>query len=202
MFIPLKKRTNTIEIKKSVFITTAFPVKHEKQAKELIQKQREQHPKSNHVVWAYVVGDSIKQTARFFDNGEPGGTAGRPVLNVLQYSSLNNILITVVRYFGGIKLGRGGLVRAYVESATKVLKDIPKKELTMETVFRLICSYEHYEKIKRVLGNYGTNIVEERFETDVIIIFSVAENKFEDLKPFLINTAKGAIRIEELEKKG
>ena len=111
--------------------------------------------------------------------------------------NFNNILITVVRYFGGIKLGRGGLVRAYTQSASKVLQDIDITELIKETVLNLICNYENYQKIKRVLKKYKADLKEERFEIDVKLSFAVAKNKAEDLKCALVDVAKGAVRIEK-----
>ena len=110
--------TARLEIKKSEFIAYAYPVTSREDAMFHVEQLREQYADARHHCWAYIIGDPNNTTsAGFDDDGEPNGTAGRPILNVLQHKSIGNVIIIVVRYFGGIKLGAGGLTRAYAGSA-------------------------------------------------------------------------------------
>ena len=110
--------TNEIEIKKSRFITYLYKLDDESKVNEIIESIRREHKKARHVVFVY----KINNTAKINDDGEPKGTAGMPIFNVIEKNNLNNVLIVVVRYFGGIKLGAGGLFRAYSNSASEIIK--------------------------------------------------------------------------------
>lgn len=111
-----------IEIKKSKFIGYVYKVDSLSNAKSLILKLKKEHKKATHICYAYkIVGDEYAEKA--FDDGEPSGTAGKPILNVINKKKLSNVLVVVVRYFGGIKLGAGGLIRAYSKTAASVLND-------------------------------------------------------------------------------
>jgi len=112
--------------KKSKFIGLCFPVQNEEEAIAYINEIRKEQKSTSHVVYAFSIGDSIQRST---DDGEPSGTAGRPVLEVIKNSGLNNIIVLVVRYFGGILLGTGGLVRAYTASAQGVLQVAEKAEI-------------------------------------------------------------------------
>ena len=112
--------TNEIEIKKSKFITYLFELDDEEKIEEIIDKIRNEHKKARHVVYVY----KINNTGKINDDGEPKGTAGMPIFNVIEKNNLNNILIVVVRYFGGIKLGASGLFRAYSKSASEIIKKL------------------------------------------------------------------------------
>lgn len=112
--------TNEIEIKKSRFITYLYNLDDETKVNEIVESIRKEHKKARHVVFVYKIGN----TAKINDDGEPKGTAGMPIFNVIEKNNLNNILIVVVRYFGGIKLGASGLFRAYSNSASEIIKKI------------------------------------------------------------------------------
>jgi uncharacterized YigZ family protein len=114
----MKMITNEIEIKKSRFITYLYNLDDESKVNEIVESIRKEHKKARHVVYVY----KINNTAKINDDGEPKGTAGMPIFNVIEKNNLNNILIIVVRYFGGIKLGAGGLFRAYSNSASEIIK--------------------------------------------------------------------------------
>ena len=110
--------TNEIEIKKSRFITYLYELDDEAKVNDIIKSIKDEHEKARHVVYVY----KINNTGKINDDGEPKGTAGMPIFNVLEKNDLNNVLIVVVRYFGGIKLGAGGLFRAYSNSASEIVK--------------------------------------------------------------------------------
>jgi len=137
-----------IELKKSSFFAFLSPVK---EFESLHIRLKKEHPKSNHIVWAYRVLNEYKQIVEnSSDDGEPKGTSGPPVLNVMRGENLINCAILVVRYFGGIKLGTGGLVRAYGASAKEVIKEAKlieyeeKVMLKFHTPFSLLSRFEHY----------------------------------------------------------
>lgn len=111
-----------MEIKKSKFIGFVYKVDNVADIKKILEELKKEHKKSTHICYAYkIVGENYAEKA--FDDGEPSGTAGKPILNVINKKRLFNIMVVVVRYFGGIKLGAGGLLRAYSKTASEVLKD-------------------------------------------------------------------------------
>lgn len=112
--------TNEFEVKKSRFITFLYNLNDEKEVLDIIDEIRKEHKKARHIVYVY----KINNTAKINDDGEPKGTAGMPIFNVIEKNNLDNILIVVVRYFGGIKLGAGGLFRAYSKSASEIVKKL------------------------------------------------------------------------------
>lgn len=117
----LAKCENEIVIEKSRFVAYYFEVKTPQQAKDIVARLKSEHKKCTHICWAYVC-KSEGVFEKYCDDGEPSQTAGRPILNVIKKQNLFDCMICVVRYFGGIKLGVGGLVRAYTKSASEVLK--------------------------------------------------------------------------------
>jgi len=195
MFVPTRSRTAELEIKKSLFIAAAHPVSSEEEAKEIIRRIREEHPKSSHVVWAFVLGDENTQHLGMSDDGEPRGTAGKPALSTLQYSGLTNILVTIVRYFGGTKLGTGGLVKAYTDSTKAVIDEIPRKRLVDETVLDLRFGYHYYEGIKKVLTEHKARIESEDFGTEISLKLRIETEHAGELKQALGELTNGTVLI-------
>lgn len=116
-----------VEIKKSKFISSYFEVKNAEDVSKILENIKKENKKATHVCYAYrIVGAEFLEKA--FDDGEPSGTAGKPILNVIQKQNLSNVLIVVVRYFGGIKLGAGGLLRAYSKAASEAVKEFLEKQ--------------------------------------------------------------------------
>ena len=111
-----------IEIKKSKFYGYKYDITEQSEADEIIANLRKEHKKANHVCFAYKIV-SGQEIVKFSDDGEPSGTAGRPIFGVIEKKNIKNVLVVVVRYFGGIKLGAGGLVRAYTKTASDVLSE-------------------------------------------------------------------------------
>lgn len=111
-----------LEIKKSKFLAYYLEVETSEKVLEVFEQLKKQHKKANHICYAYKIVSNNVEQVKFFDDGEPNGTAGRPILSVIEKKELKNIAVFVVRYFGGVKLGAGGLVRAYSKSASGVLK--------------------------------------------------------------------------------
>lgn len=139
-----------INVKKSQFICSLFPTKTKKESKEIIQKLNNQYSDATHNCTAYIVSDG----EGFDDDGEPGGTAGKPMINVLRKNELHNVTAVVTRYFGGIKLGAGGLVRAYSKS---VLEAISECEIVEIEEYDVYCLVFEYSDIKIVDGEVRNN---------------------------------------------
>ena len=167
-----KEVTNEIIINKSRFISYAYPVDNVIKALEIINEIKKKYKDATHYCYAYVIGNIKKAN----DDNEPTHTAGMPILNVIDANELNNILIIVVRYFGGIKLGAGGLTRAYSNSASEVIKKaniiLIKKELTKTIKF----DYKYIDKINYILKNY--KIIYKEFDDDIIYEFIYEENNY------------------------
>jgi len=150
---PATKQRFEVEIKRSRFITTVVPVPEKRIALTQIQSVRDEFPDANHHCWAMVAGiptDVYNQDQS--DDGEPKGTAGKPMLNVLQHSGMGNVVVVVTRYFGGVKLGAGGLVRAYTQSVSAALNQLDtvttfiKHALTLELPYSQLNTFEHWLK--------------------------------------------------------
>ena len=167
MKIPITSHTAEIEVKRSRFIAIAQRVDDTDTIKELINHCRAQHPQANHVVHAAVLGNQGTQYS-MSDDHEPKNTAGRPVLEILKGSGITNILVMVIRYFGGTLLGTGGLVKAYGDAAKTVLEGLKTEELIEKTTIHVRIGYDLYEQVKNLLADHHGQSVED-FATEVSI---------------------------------
>lgn len=163
-----KSFVNLIEISKSKFYGILFPVESVEEIKEYLNQVRKDYPKATHYCYAYRVNGLEKSN----DDGEPSGTAGRPMLEYLRNNDLENILCVSVRYFGGIKLGASGLLRAYVDSLREVYSISEVYEVREQNIYSLKMSYSLYEIIKNFLSKQNGFILETKFEEEVEIIYS------------------------------
>lgn len=183
----------------SRFISYAKPVETEDDAISFINKIKTKHWDAKHNVYAYsLLKGSIM---RYSDDGEPHGTAGVPVLDILKKNEVTNIVIVVTRYFGGILLGTGGLVRAY-SSAAKLALD-SAVVINMVSCFRaqLFCNYSLYGKISSILAELGAKIEESEFLDNVKIIFYIEKKKLNILNDKLNEVSSGEIITKILEEK-
>lgn len=196
-FIPAETLTTETRIKKSVFMSTVFPVESREQIKGIIQEQRSQHPKASHVVWAYCLEVQNRQDYGMSDDGEPSGTAGRPTLKVLQHSNLTNTLVTTVRYFGGIKLGTGGLVKAYTESAKQALDQVPRLPLIKKQTVHLQFAYEQLKTIKKILDLPHVHVVDTQYGATVTLTCQIPKDILAELQNQLIDSTHGRITISD-----
>ena len=155
-------------VRKSRFLAEATPVASPEAARDLWRERKRTYTNGGHIVFAFVCGPQ-GGVMGCSDDGEPSGTAGRPVLEVLKGSGITDVLLTVARWFGGIKLGTGGLVRAYTESAQLALADPPVAELVPLTRFTLALPYLHYENVRRKLSGFGAEITGEEFAAEVTV---------------------------------
>ena len=158
--------------KRSRFIGYCKPVKTEQEAVEFINSKRSEHWNATHNVYAYSLREgNIK---RYSDDGEPSGTAGMPVLDVITKNEIYDVCIVVTRYFGGVLLGTGGLVRAYSAAAKQALDDAGVIRMVPLSLVRIVCGYSDHRRISAELSRFGAATVGTDFGADVTISVSVA----------------------------
>ena len=180
--------------KKSRFIGRVWPVETEEAALEKIQEMKKQHYDATHNCWAYIIKDG---PVRFSDDGEPGGTAGMPMLQVLQKEGMYNLVCVVTRYFGGILLGAGGLVRAYTKGAKIAVEAAGKSMKRVWTVLYVPCPYNYYERVKLTVEAFGGIIRSTDFGAEVELEILLPEAQ---AQPFLEKlTDLSAATIEGME---
>ena len=177
-------------IKKSRFIACVQPMADRARAQEVVATLRQQHPGAAHVCWALLAGG---QSAAV-DDGEPSGTAGRPMLDVLRHQDLEGVLATVVRYFGGVKLGAGGLVRAYTDSVAQALLKAEKVEIVRMRTIRCTVPYAMEGMVRRELDGAGATLVDVAHGDEVAFEFALDENLAGSLVARLGEAAHGRLR--------
>ena len=175
--------TARLEIKKSEFIAYAYPVNSREQAMFHVEQLREKYPDARHWCWAYIIGDPDNTTsAGFDDDGEPNGTAGRPILGVLQHKSIGNIIIIVVRYFGGIKLGAGGLTRAYAGSAQAAVDQMILQPFVPMMQVQILADFATETQCRYVVESLEGTIEDVAYSKQVTLTVTIAEVDIETLK--------------------
>ena len=176
--------------KKSHFIGRAWPVDTEEEALARIQEMKKQHYDATHNCWAYIIKDG---PVRFSDDGEPGGTAGRPMLQVLQREGLFNIVCVVTRYFGGILLGAGGLVRAYTKGAKIAVDAAGKSMKRVWTALYVPIPYTYYERVKLEVEAFGGILRDTQFGADVELEILMPEAQAQPFLDRLTDMSAGTI---------
>ncbi len=154
--------------KHSRFIATAFFCDSEDKAAEIIAAQKSKYWDARHNVYAYILQNG---NMKFSDDGEPHGTAGMPILDVIKGSGITNVLVVVTRYFGGILLGTGGLVRAYSTSARDALQGAKKVLMCSCTQFSVVCDYSNHSRLVRLIDDVGGMLIDTVFTDKVELIF-------------------------------
>ena len=183
--------------KKSRFIGRVWCVETEEEALARIQEMKKQHYDASHNCWAYVIRDGAM---RFSDDGEPGGTAGNPMMQVLQREELYNVVCVVTRYFGGVLLGAGGLVRAYTKGAKIAIDAAGKSIKRVWTVLYVPCPYTFYERVKLEVEAFGGIIRDTQFGADVELEILVAEGETEAFLERLTDMTAGTVEGMEIGK--
>lgn len=196
----LRHRTSAeLIVRKSRFLSEATPVASPEEARKIWRERKNTYTNGGHIVFAFICGPQ-GGVMGCSDDGEPSGTAGRPVLEVLKGSGITNVLLTVARWFGGIKLGTGGLVRAYTESAQLALADAPVAELVPLTRFELTLPYLHYENVRRrLVSEFACEITGEIFESGVTITGVMPSTKFPAFSDMIRDLTGGAVIPRKLE---
>lgn len=188
-----------LEEKKSRFIATTLPISTQEEALEFIEKTKKQYWDARHNCYAYVLGDH-HEIQRFSDDGEPGGTAGKPMLDVLLGEDIHNIAVVVTRYFGGTLLGTGGLVRAYSGAVKEGLFHSVILEKQVGRKLLLTTNYSDLGKIQYLLMENSIPILSEDYGTEVCFEVLVPLDFEENLTELLVNATSGRIKLlpEEL----
>ena len=181
--------------KKSRFIGHIWCVESEEEALSKIQEMKKQHYDASHNCWAYVIRDGAM---RFSDDGEPGGTAGNPMMQVLQREQLYNVVCVVTRYFGGILLGAGGLVRAYTKGAKIAIDAAGKSMKRVWTVLYVPCPYTYYERMKLEVEAFGGVIRKTDFGSEVELEILVAQPKAQAFLDKLTDMTAGTVEALEI----
>ena len=190
MLILRRGTSAELVVRKSRFLAEATPVASPDAARELWHERKNTYTNGGHIVFAFICGPQ-GEVMGCSDDGEPSGTAGRPVLEVLKGSGITDVLLTVARWFGGIKLGTGGLVRAYTESAQLALADAPTAELVPRTDFTLALPYADYENLRRRLAEFAAEIASEEFATEVTLAGTVPSANFAAFSELVRNLTGG-----------
>lgn len=177
MYTVKEENTYELEIKKSKFISKIYKVNSVDEANDILSNLRKEYSDATHHCYAYIINDSKKSS----DDGEPGGTAGIPILQVLDKQNLNYVLCVVIRYFGGIKLGAGGLVRAYTKSISELIKNSNIVELIPGVKIKLTTSYEEQKKLDYILKDIEN---EKIYNNDVIYLINISRDNLKLLQSY------------------
>lgn len=184
------------EISRSVFIARAYPSESEENALSALDSVRKEHYKATHHCYAYVIGADNK-TVKFSDDGEPSGTAGRPILSMIEQYGLTNILLVVIRYFGGIKLGAGGLTRAYRNAAASVLKESPFVQCRVCDLVRFQTDYNFYGKLNAYFEEHNivlqNTVFAESVRIDVCIPIAQTKTVCDEITDLSNGTCIGTV---------
>ena len=181
--------------KKSRFIGRIWPVETEDEALVRIQEMKKKHYDATHNCWAYIIRDGA---VRFSDDGEPGGTAGMPMLQVLQREGLFNAVCVVTRYFGGILLGAGGLVRAYTKGAKIAVDAAGKSMKRVWTVLYVPCPYSFYERVRLEAEAFGGIVRKADFGAEVELELLFPEAKTQEFLDRLTDMTAGTVESMEI----
>jgi uncharacterized YigZ family protein len=197
--IPACEAKTEIVIVNSRFISSAAPAFNVKEAKGFISRSKVKYADASHNVPIFLIGHGRAVTAHCSDAGEPSGTAGRPALAVLMGSGLGDIVVVITRYFGGTKLGTGGLVRAYSDAMRSILAELPKAKKVPTHTVMLSVPYPLYQQSKNLISVQKGEILDEGFTADVEITVRFEVERFEIFQSSLSELSRGKIQAEIIE---
>ena len=192
--IPLEPVNAEILVVNSRFIADLEFAGSVDQARAHLAKVRQLHPTATHNVPAFIIGHGNSTVTHCSDDGEPSGTAGRPALAVLQGSGLGNVSVVVTRYFGGTKLGTGGLVRAYGDAVREVIRHVRTAVLLPTTTLMFITPYRLYEQVLRLAENYAGQVLETEFQADVTVTVRLKDETVQPFTAQLINLSADQVQ--------
>lgn len=184
--------------KKSEFIGYLCPVQTEEQAVAFIEEIRAMHRKATHNCYAYILREN--NAARHSDDGEPGGTAGVPIYEVLRKEGLTDVCCVVTRYFGGVLLEAGGLVRAYTKGAKDAVDAAQIKCMAEAVKLAVTVDYGLYGRLAQVFADFDARVEDERFADNVRIVLHIRAENSQKLTDKLVDVCNGAVSVEEIEK--
>ena len=188
-----------IEEKKSRFLGKIKPVSTEEEAIAFIESIKKQYWDARHNCYAFIIGEN-SESIRCSDDGEPSGTAGKPMLEVLQNNGLKNVVAVVTRYFGGTLLGTGGLVRAYTQATQAALEEAQVATMTLMSVLEIQTDYNAIGKIKYMFAQADTLVMGEEYGVDVVVTIAVPLSEKEIMQKKITEATNGKAVIEEKEQ--
>ncbi len=185
-------------VKGSKFITNAAPVAEKEEAEKYISTISARFKEATHNCFAYKTGMGDQAIFRFSDDGEPSGTAGRPILQAIETKDLTNIALVVSRYFGGTKLGTGGLIRAYNSAALEALNKAKIVAKYPQIILRLKFPYEYTNAAQHLINKFGGNILETQFDEQTVYRVQLKASDEMDFRNELQNATSGRVIVERV----
>jgi uncharacterized YigZ family protein len=193
--IPARRTKTEFTESNSRFIANAGPVFSVAEAQAFIACIKDKYADASHNVPVYLIGHGSSVIAHCSDDGEPSGTAGRPALSVLKGSGLGDIAVVITRYFGGTKLGTGGLVRAYSDSVRELLEALPRARKVTTTSLMFVIPYTLFEQTKLIINCYLGKLRDEAFGADVTLTVCIADEHLDGFKRKLTELTRGEIEF-------
>lgn len=194
MLVPVKTAAAEIIIKGSRFLGETFIIEENSQVKAIIKQQKQKYADATHVCHAFILGKNA-EIMGMSDDGEPGGTAGRPMLDVLKGRNVTNVLVTVTRWFGGTLLGTGGLVHAYGDSVKAVLDVTDFEELVEKKSFSILTDYQMYQVVKKIMEGFTFYGTSEEFGEGIRIWAQIAVTDGEKFASEVFDRTNGKVSV-------
>lgn len=185
------------EEKRSRFLSAVIPCTNEEQVSEIMSQIKSKYWDARHNVYAFILRDG---TARFSDDGEPHGTAGKPVFDVLSGSGLQDVLVVVTRYFGGVLLGTGGLVRAYSSAARDAIEKAEPVEMCECVTFSISCPYADHQRLERLISDCKGTVENNEFAADITVTVSFKVEMIEDFLLKLCESFSARLNAKEISR--
>ena len=195
-FVPFADAESEFEEKRSRFLSHLFRVETEEEARERIDAMKKKYYDARHNCWCYVLHDG---TVRYGDDGEPQGTAGQPMLNVLQREGVENAVCIVTRYFGGILLGAGGLTRAYAKAAKDALDKAGKARMQPFAVLKIDCPYPLHERVLRLIDGHSGSVERTDFGESAVLTVLLLQGNADTFAAALTELSGGTLTAETVE---
>ncbi len=177
----LKKSEGQITEKRSKFLAFAHPVETPEEVKIIVDEYKKEYYDARHVCWAYIIGTE-GELFRANDDGEPSGTAGKPILGQIKSNEISNVLVLVVRYFGGIKLGTSGLITAYKEAAADALANATIIEKTVDESLSFSYEYPMMNSVMKIIKELEPQIISQTYDNDCLMTLRIRKSLIEELK--------------------
>jgi uncharacterized YigZ family protein len=183
-----------IKIKGSRFIGELYPVVSQDEAENLLTRCRKEYHDATHHCYAYRIGEDAS-VHRYSDDGEPSGTAGKPILSILEHAGITNSLLIVIRYFGGTKLGTGGLVRAYTDAAQALIRKAEIRRVPVLRTLHITFPYDYTSGVMRVIAQHSLKIEDTEYGDDVTIRLAVRPSQILTIRREMTDATAGTIAI-------
>ena len=194
IYVPYQEAESEFVEKRSRFIGHIWPVDSEDQAQELLRRVKKQHYDARHNCWCYLIRDGA---VRYSDDGEPQGTAGQPMLNVFQREGVENVCCVVTRYFGGVLLGAGGLVRAYTQSAKDALDAAGVSVVRRWVAMEVPCNYAQFEGMRREVAAFSGVVEQVDYGADVVLSCLLPEERSAEFAAHVLDVTAGGVEVLE-----